>query len=277
MDKKKLVGVFLIAHLIFGITAIALLGMVATSQQKAVSPGASPSTSPSYRILSSNYSGIPYDLYYPSNFTSGPLVILAGGILGEKHYLRGWAETLAEHGYVALAFSTKPEDLQHVPDYVDDCQQNIQTLLPFVFNDSLFPVSINQSAVSLVGMSGGGATVLSLNDTRIKAEVAVCPYYIDDLAVNNTCPALIVTGEADPITPPDTNGEVYYEELAPSKMIAEQVGVGHDISSVGWKYVLAWLDYCAVNDNAAYSTLTSVANDPGILSYTSDFSPDFSQ
>jgi hypothetical protein len=126
-------------------------------------------------------------------------------------------------------------------------------------------------------MSGGGATVLSVNDTRIIADVAVCPYYIEDVAVDNVCPTLIITGETDPIAPHDTNGEVYYNELAPDKMIAEQTGVGHDISPVGWKYVFAWLDYCSENDSTAYSTLTNVNNDPGIASFNSDFSADFAQ
>jgi len=277
MDKKKFVSAFLVAHLILGIAAIAFLGAAANSFQGVMSPAASPSPiNAAFTVITSSYSGIPYDLYCPSNF-SGSLVILAGGILGEKHYLKGWGEALAENGYAALAFSTEPEDLQHVPEYVEDCRSNIETLLSFVFDESLFPIPINQSDVSLVGMSGGGATVLSVSDTRIIAEVAVCPYYIKDVVVDNICPTLIITGETDPITPHDTNGDVYYDELAPDKMIAEQAGIGHDISPVGWKYVFAWLDYCIENDNTAYSTITNVGHDSGILSYESDFSVDFAQ
>lgn len=277
MDKKKFVSALLVTHLILGIAAIAFLGAASKSSQGAMSPAASASpTNAAFTVITSSYSGIPYDLYCPSNF-SGSLVILAGGIIGEKHYLKGWGEALAEDGYAALAFSTKPEDLQHVPEYVEDCRSNIETLLPFVFNESLFPISINQSDVAIVGMSGGGATVLSVNDSRIIADVAVCPYYVEDGAVDNVCPTLIITGETDPIAPHDANGEVYYNELAPDKMIVEQSGVGHDISPVGWKYVFAWLDYCTEKDKSAFSTLTNVDSDPGILSYMNDFSADFAQ
>jgi hypothetical protein len=257
---------------------IAFLGTTFKPLQEGLSPiDSSSQTNPAFTVTSSSFLGIPYDLYCPSNSTSGRLVILAGGILGEKHYLKGWGETLANEGYTALAFSTKSEDLQHVPDYVENCRTNIETMLNFVFDESVFPIPINQSIVSVVGMSGGGATALSINDTRIIAGVAVCPYYIEDVAVDNVCPTLIVTGEIDPITPPSTHGEIYYGKLAPDKMIAEQAGVGHDISPVGWKYVVAWLDYCTMGDSTAYSTLTSVDSDAGILNYSCDFSADFTQ
>jgi hypothetical protein len=275
LDKKKLVNLLLVAHLFFAIATMAFLGPLVKPSQEAPIINSSPQTNPAFTVITSLYQGIPYDLYCPSNFTSGPLVILAGGILGEKHYLKGWGETLANEGYAALAFSTKSEDLQHVPNYVNDCRNNIETLLPFVFDESLFPIPIDQDNVSIVGMSGGGATTLTINDTRIIAEVAVCPYYTEEAEIKNVCPTLIVTGETDPIAPPITNGEIYYNELEPDKMIAEQAGVGHDISPVGWKYVVAWLDYCTTRDDIAYSTLTSVDNDPGILSYNSDFSVEF--
>src|SRR3989304_2296836 len=98
MDKKKFVGALLVAHLILGIAAIAFLGAAANSSQGFMSPASSSSTTnPAFTVITSSYSGIPYDLYCPRNF-SGSLVILAGGILGEKHYLKGWGDASAEDG-----------------------------------------------------------------------------------------------------------------------------------------------------------------------------------
>ena len=224
-----------------------------------------------YSVITSAYSGVKYDLYCPSNF-SGSLVILAGGTLGDKRYLSGWAETLAEAGYASLAFSTQPEGLHNVPRYVNNCRSNLQTLFPFVFDTSLFPIPIDEKSVSLVGMSGGGATVLSVNDTRIKATVSVCPYYVDDYCVDNTCPVLIITGANDTICPQDTHGQVYYCELEPDKMIIEQAEVGHDINSVGWEHLIAWLNYHAKDDASVYSTLISVDDCFGISRSLNDFS-----
>jgi hypothetical protein len=277
MDKKKFESSVFVALLIFAMTGLFLEGTTSSAKnltQNLNNPNPAASA-PSYSVTTSAYRGIPYDLYCPSNF-SGSLVILAGGILGEKHYLAGWGITLAENGYAALAFSTKEEDLDHVSQYVEDCKNNLETLLPFVFSKALFPISINQNEVSLVGMSGGGSTVLSINDTRITADIAICPYYVKDVPIKNTCPALIVTGENDTISPQNTNGQVYYDKLAPDKMMIEQFGIGHDIGVVGWKYVCAWLDYCTLKENAAYSTLTGAGSDPGILSYKSEFSKEFS-
>ena len=224
-----------------------------------------------YRVITSDYLGVQYDLYEPANF-SGSLVILAGGILGDKRFLVGWAETLADAGYASLAFSTQREGLDHVPRYVNNCRSNIQALLPFVFDDSAFPIAIDESSVSLVGMSGGGATVLSVNDTRIKATVSVCPYYVSNSSVDNTCPILIITGTNDTICPPEKHGQLYYDELDQDKMIIEQAEVGHDINPVGWEELVAWLDYYARNDPSVYSILTSVNSTSGILSSLSDFS-----
>ena len=264
MEKKKVASLLCICFVIFLLIEVALQ----TLQPKIE---AGETAEPLYSVITSTYSGIPYDLYYPSN-CSGSLVILAGGILGEKHYLSGWAENLAAAGYASLAFSTPPESLQQVPRYVNNCRQNIQTLLPFVFDASLFPISIDENSVSLVGMSGGGAAVLSFSDARIKAVVSVCPYYVAGSSVDNSCPVLIITGANDKICPPDMHGQIYYNELEQDKMLIEQAEVGHDLNSVGWEHLIAWLDYYAKNDASAYSTLTSVDDNAGISLGLSDFS-----
>jgi dienelactone hydrolase len=277
-NKKKFVSILFVTLLIVATTAVALqwFGVNAEKQQptepniKDTQTPAPATNTSEYTVITSSYYGIPYDLYYPANF-SGSLVILAGGIMGEKHYLSGWAQNLAQEGYASLAFSTKQEDLQHVPEYVENCRENMQTIVPFVFDESMFPISINEDSVSAVGMSGGAAAVLSYSDERIKANVAVCPYYVEEIAAGNTCPTLIITGQMDYIAPHATNGQVYYNELTADKMITEQVGVGHDISTAGWKYVYAWLDYYTENDTAAYTTIEGAYNDTAILSCVSDF------
>ena len=257
MDTKKFASLLFVYLLIFVVTVTAFQTLQSkienteTPEEKVKTPDLE------YSVITSNYSGVQYDLYQPSNF-SGSLVILAGGTLGDKRYLSGWAETLAEAGYASLAFSTKPEGLQQIPRYVDNCRNNIQTLLPFVFDASIFPIAIDENSVSLVGMSGGGATVLSVNDTRIKASISVCPYYVPNSSVDNTCPVLIITGANDTICPTDTHGLVYYDELEQDKMIIEQAEVGHDIHPVGWEHLIAWLDYFAKDDPSVYSTITSV-------------------
>jgi len=268
VEKKKIASLLAICFLIFATAEIALQAL--QPKIEAVETAEPLSTEPLYSVITSNYSGVEYDLYCPSN-CSGSLVILAGGVLGDKHYLSGWAENLANAGYASLAFSTPAESLDHVPRYMDNCRENIQTLLPFVFDESLFPIPIDENSVALVGMSGGGATVLSLNDTRIQTTVSVCPYYVPNSSVDNTGPVLIITGVNDDICPPDTHGQIYYDELEQNKMLIEQAEVGHDLNSVGWEHLIAWLDYYAKNDPTAYLTLASVYNNSGISLTLSDF------
>lgn len=271
MHKKKFASLLFVYLLIFVVTVTAFQTLQSKIENTEILEEKVKTPDLEYSVITSNYSGVQYDLYQPSNF-SGSLVILAGGTLGDKRYLSGWAETLAEAGYASLAFSTKPEGLQQVPRYVDNCRNNIQTLLPFVFDASVFPIVIDENSVSLVGMSGGGATVLSVNDTRIKATVSVCPYYVSNSSVDNTCPVLIITGANDTICPTDTHGQVYYYELEQDKMIIEQAGVGHDIHPVGWEHLIAWLDYFSKDDPSVYSIITSVDDHAGILRSLGEFS-----
>jgi dienelactone hydrolase len=269
MDKKKFASLVFVYLLIFVVTMSAFQTLE-TQVNTSVSPEIIVETPElEYSILTSNYSGVQYDLYEPANF-SGSLVILAGGTLGDKRFLSGWAEMLADAGYASLAFSTSSASLDQVPRYVDNCRSNLQALLPFVFDASLFPISVDKKCVSLVGMSGGGATVLSINDTRIKATVSVCPYYVPNTSVSNTCPVLIITSSNDTICPPEEHGDVYYKELKQDKMIIEQAEEGHDISTVGWQYLIAWLDYYAKEDPSVYSILANV--DYGISGSLSEFS-----
>ena len=263
MNTKKLAGLFFGFLLVCGILTIVLYTLSDIEEVDA---------SDSFiKVISSSYSGVSYDLYCPSNF-SGSLVIFAGGILGHKQYCTGWATILAQEGHGVLTFSTPQEDLDNVPRYLNNSKNNIQTLLPFVFDSSSFPLNINEDSVSIVGMSGGGAATLSLNDSRIKTSVAICPYYIDNSIVENSSPVLIITGSNDYIAPSNSHGLVYYDELNPNKMIIEQDQVGHDMSPVGWKHLIAWLDY-HINDNvSAYSTLESANDDPKISFTRTDFS-----
>jgi hypothetical protein len=272
LANKKIVSLFLAVIIVLGF--IAILAVQGYSGKNPSDLSALPvasaqpqSNSQSYSIITSSYCGVPYDLYCPSNF-SGSLVILAGGIMGEKFYLSGWGKALAERGFAALAFSTPPQDLNHVSQYTQDCNRNLQILIPYVFNASAFPISINQSDVSLVGMSGGAATILSFSDSRIKSSVAVCPYLVNNLRSLSATPTLIITGEKDTVAPTQTNGQIYYNQLSPSKMIIQQANVGHDISDIGWKYTFAWINYYTKNDNDAYSTLMNAEKDPAILNAT---------
>ena len=264
MNTKKFVGLFFGTLLICGMLAIVVYTLSNVQEVDA--------NNSSIQMITSSYSGVSYDLYCPSNF-SGSLVIFAGGILGHKQYSSGWATILAQQGYGVLAFSTPPEDLENVPRYVNNSRNNIQALLPFVFESSIFPLSINEESVSIVGMSGGGAATLSLNDTRIKTSVAICPYYIDNSSAENSSPVLIITGSNDYIAPSDSHGLVYYDELKPNKMIIEQAEVGHDMSPTGWEHLVSWLDYHIFEDASAYSNLIYCEQDHPEISFAEkDFS-----
>jgi hypothetical protein len=271
MHRKKFASL-LVIYLLIVIVSLTAFQTLQMQIETIESPDVSvKNTDLGHSVFTSEYLEVKYDLYKPANF-SGSLVILAGGVLGNKRYLSGWAETLSDAGYASLAFSTPREGLEHVPRYVNNCKSNLQVLLPFVFDASAFPIAIDENSVFLVGMSGGGATVLSVNDTRIKATVSVCPYYVSNSSVENTCPVLIITGANDTICPPDQHGQLYYDELVQDKMIIEQAEVGHDINPVGWKELIAWLDCYSKNDPSVYSTLTSVNSTSGVLSSLGDFS-----
>ncbi len=279
--NKKFVCIFLIVFTLIGLSAVALQnalgsqGFPVDSNPVSTESPSNHSTEPvTVDIFNSTYQGVAYDLYVPSNY-SGSLVVLAGGIMGENHFLIGWGQRLAERGYAALAFSTKPEGLDNVCQYVTDCKSNLEIMLSFVFNPSAFPITVDPEHVSLMGMSGGGASVLSIDDERVRTTIAVCPYYVNNTAVEHPEPVLIITGQNDYIAPHDSNGAIYYDGLNSDKMIVEQANTpeqdGHDIFEAGWKYTFAWLDYYVAEDPGALDILANVTADLSILESSSVF------
>ena len=56
------------------------------------------------------------------------------------------------------------------------------------------------------------------------------------------------------------------------EMIIEQAEVGHDMSTVGWEHLVAWLDYQVNDDYSAFSTLIDAHEDSEISFSEKDFS-----
>jgi ABC-2 type transport system ATP-binding protein len=140
------------------------------------------SSSNGYRTVSKMITGTPEPdgtavridttLYLPDT-TPAPAVLLAQGFGGDKSGLAGTARTLAEHGYVALAYTARgfgdSGGLIHfdAPDYeVHDAKLLVDYL-------STLP-QVDKSKIAVAGSSYGGGLALLLAgyDSRIKAVAA---------------------------------------------------------------------------------------------------------
>jgi ABC-2 type transport system ATP-binding protein len=140
------------------------------------------SSSPGYRTVSKMITGTPErdgsavqldtTLYLPDT-TPAPAVLLAQGFGGDKSDLAGTAQTLAEHGYVALAYTARgfgdSGGLIHFdsPSFeVHDAELLVDYLT------SLPQVDRTKLAVAGSSYGGGLALLLAGYDQRIKAVAA---------------------------------------------------------------------------------------------------------
>jgi ABC-2 type transport system ATP-binding protein len=159
-------------------------------------------SSHNYRTVSAMVTGTPEPggakvsldttLYLPDS-TPAPAVLLAQGFGGSKNDLAGTAQTLAEHGYVALAYSARgfgaSGGLIHFdsPDYeVKDAQRLVDYLVR--------QPQVDKNKIAVAGSSYGGGLALLLagSDSRIKAVAA-------DITWNNLAHALFPNfGSAQP-------------------------------------------------------------------------------
>jgi ABC-2 type transport system ATP-binding protein len=111
-------------------------------------------------------------LYLPDS-TPAPAVLLAQGFGGDKNDLAGTAKTLAEHGYVALAYTARGFGDSGGLIHFDSPRYEVHDASLLVgYLSSLQQVDKTKIAVAGSSYGGGLALLLAGHDPRIKAVAA---------------------------------------------------------------------------------------------------------
>ncbi|MGH8860863.1 MAG: alpha/beta fold hydrolase [Jatrophihabitantaceae bacterium] len=112
-------------------------------------------------------------LYLPDGSSNAPAVLLAQGFGGDKHGLDGTAKTLAEHGYVALAYTARGFGNSGGDIHLDSPSYEVHDARLLVDYLVAQP-QVDKDKIAVAGSSYGGGLSLLLGglDPRIKAVAA---------------------------------------------------------------------------------------------------------
>ena len=179
-------------------------------------------------------------IYYPEN-TAGILasILIIPGYSTPESSIQDWGPFLASHGIVCMTIGTNS-----LFDLVNDRKEALQDALISLkaentrVNSPLFN-KLDTNLVALAGwsMGGGGAQLAAVEDSTIKAIIALCPWIdpaqASSFLLNQTVPIILFSGEIDAIAPPITHANVHYN-YTPSttdKLIYEVNLGGHTVAN----------------------------------------------
>ena len=204
-------------------------------------------------------------IYYPEN-TTGVLasILIIPGYVNLESSIQNWGPFLASHGIVCMTIGTNSTF-----ELVNARKEALQDALISLkgennrINSPLFnKLDTNRIALGGWSMGGGGAQLVGVEDSTIKAIIALCPW-IDPLLINNNMlnhaiPILFFSGQIDAVAPPSSHANVQYGYTpnTTDKLLYEIFLGGHTIANspsggqgeVG-RMALSWLKKYLINDS----------------------------
>ena len=204
-------------------------------------------------------------IYYPQNTTSilASIIIIPGYNTFESS-MQNWGPFLASHGIVCMTIGTNS-----IWDLVNTRKEALQDALISLkaentrINSPLFnELDTNRVALGGWSMGGGGAQLAAVEDSTIKAIIALCPWIdpaqASSFLLNQTVPIILFSGQIDAIAPPNTHANAHYNYTpnTTDKLIYEISLGGHTAANgpsggqgeVG-RMALSWLKKYLIEDS----------------------------
>jgi len=204
-------------------------------------------------------------IYYPQNTTSilASIIIIPGYNTFESS-IQNWGPFFASHGIVCMTIGTNS-----IWDLVNERKEALKDALISLkaentrINSPLFnKLDTNRVALGGWSMGGGGAQLAAVEDSTIKAIIALCPWIdpaqASSYLLNQTVPIILFSGQIDAIAPPITHANAHYN-FTPNttdKLIYEIGLGGHTVANspsggqgeVG-RMALSWLKKYLIEDS----------------------------
>jgi hypothetical protein len=204
-------------------------------------------------------------IYYPQNTTSTlASIIIVPGYANFESSMQNWGPFLASHGIVCMTIGTNS-----IWDLVNARKEALQDALISLkaentrINSPLFnKLDTNRVALGGWSMGGGGAQLAAVEDSTIKAIIALCPWIdpaqASSFLLNQTVPIILFSGQIDAIAPPNTHANAHYNYTpnTTDKLIYEINLGGHTAANspsggqgeVG-RMALSWLKKYLIEDS----------------------------
>jgi dienelactone hydrolase len=231
-----------------------------------------PSTNSSYLESDGVRNGPDYQgatIYYPTDISAnlGSIVIVPG-YQATQSSIQAWGPYYASHGYVAMTIGTN--NLGDFPDKRAEALLDAIESLKLEHIRAASPLfnrlDTNSFAVSGWSMGGGGAQLAANEDSRLKAVVALCPWYPNSNTSTfyHNVPLLILSGQSDQVAPPASHADRHYANTPAGnvKLLYEATNGNHSVANtpsgagneIG-KIALSWLKLYLSDDSCYCSTL----------------------
>ena len=204
-------------------------------------------------------------IYYPQNTTSIlASIIIIPGYANFESSIQNWGPFLASHGIVCMTIGTNS-----IFDLVNARKEALQDALISLkaentrISSPLFnKLYTNKIALGGWSMGGGGAQLAAVEDSTIKAIIALCswidPAQLTINSLNHDSPILFFSGQIDAIAPPNTHANVHYSYTpnTTDKLLYEISLGGHTVANspsggqgeVG-RMALSWLKKYLIEDS----------------------------
>lgn len=176
-------------------------------------------------------------IYYPVNaLPSFASIVMVPGFISQPSAIAEWGPYFASHGIVTMIIGTN-SGFDNPAQRATGLLDAIKTLkLENNRADSPLLSRIDTTKIAVGGwsMGGGGAQLAAVQDTSLKAIVALCPYLFNGSTdLNHPVPLLIFSGQSDDVAPPSSQADVHYEETpnTTDKLIYEIANGDHRIAN----------------------------------------------
>jgi alpha-beta hydrolase superfamily lysophospholipase len=196
-------------------------------------------------------------IYYPTSTTAGTFgaVVIAPGYTATQSSVAWLGPRLASQGFVVFTIDTNTTS-----DQPDSRGDQLRAALRYLTTSSSVRTRVDTGRLAVMGhsMGGGGSLEATLDDSSLKAAVALTPWDTRKDFSGSRTPTLIVGAQSDTVAPVASHAQPFYASLPSSlpKAYLELAGASHfapnSPNTTIAQYSIAWLKRF-VDDDSRYS------------------------
>jgi alpha-beta hydrolase superfamily lysophospholipase len=196
-------------------------------------------------------------IYYPTSTTAGTFgaVVIAPGYTARQSSIAWLGPRLASQGFVVLTIDTNTTS-----DQPASRGDQLRAALRYLTTSSSVRARVDAGRLAVMGhsMGGGGSLEATLDDSSLKAAVALTPWDTRKDFSDSRTSTLIIGAQSDTVAPVSSHSEPFYASLPSGlpKAYLELAGASHfapnSPNTTIAQYSIAWLKRF-VDDDSRYS------------------------
>ncbi|WP_019632802.1 dienelactone hydrolase family protein [Actinomadura atramentaria] len=195
-------------------------------------------------------------IYYPTDTSQGTFgaVVVMPGFVSPQEWIRWYGPLLASQGFVVMTL-----DSNTLLDFPGARGDQILAALDYLTTKSKVVDRIDTGRLAVMGwsMGGGGTLEAAAERPSLKADIALAPWDLDNVAAKVKVPSMIIADDTDILAPTGVFAKPFYDAMstAPDKAFFELKSANHftftSYNKTIAKYAVSWLKRF-VDDDTRY-------------------------